>query len=190
MKLRMCPRPTFQTARAQRQDLARSFGKEARSTFVGGDVEVDNAVLQLLRDPLTAHGPQRARPRHRAAPGAAPAPGKLRLGKITLHRFARRAQSSSSSRSDGAERSDGSASWRRPGARSAGAMNAGVSDAQILDLLFRAGLFDGRARQRGFGRGVGLDCCGAVNISPAAGHGRHHDSAGQGHDGDRFVLAR
>lgn len=53
MSIRMVPiGPLFRQFVRSVRDLARSHGKLARLEVVGGDVEVDTTVLELLKDPL------------------------------------------------------------------------------------------------------------------------------------------
>lgn len=53
MSIRMVPvGPMFRQFVRSVRDLARSHGKLARLEVVGGDVEVDTTVLELLKDPL------------------------------------------------------------------------------------------------------------------------------------------
>jgi two-component system, chemotaxis family, sensor kinase CheA len=156
MKLRMVPvGPTFQQLARTVRDVARSLRKEARLDIVGGDVEVDNAVLQLLRDPLTHmvrnaidHGVEMPEERIRR--------GKPRAGRIAVR----------STRQTGAiiiELADDGAGINRERVlarareRGLATEDAGMSDAQVFALLFEAGFSTADGISDVSGRGVGLD---------------------------------
>ena len=49
------------------RDLAAELGKQVPLDVDGGDVELDREMIEMIRDPLTPHHPQRDRSRHRAA---------------------------------------------------------------------------------------------------------------------------
>lgn len=156
MKLRMVPvGPAFQQLSRTVRDLARSLGKETRLEIVGADVEVDNAVLQLLRDPLT-HMVRNALDHGIEMPDERIRRGKPRAGRITLR----------STRETGAiviELADDGAGIARERvlarARERGLVteDAGMSDAQVFGLLFEAGFSTADAVSDVSGRGVGLD---------------------------------
>lgn len=82
--IRMVPfEQVFQGLERAVRDLARDAGKEADVVLVGGDVELDRAVLEGLRDPLLAltrnafdHGIETASDRRAA--------GKPERGRITI----------------------------------------------------------------------------------------------------------
>jgi two-component system, chemotaxis family, sensor kinase CheA len=178
MKLRMVPvGPAFQQLSRTVRDLARSLGKEARIEIVGGDVEVDNAVLQLLRDPLI-HMVRNALDHGIEMPEERIQRGKPQAGRITLR----------STRQTGAiviELTDDGAGISRERvvarARERGLLSddAGLPDAQLFALLFEAGFSTADAISDISGRGVGLDVVrrnihslrGTVGIASQAGRG-------------------
>jgi two-component system, chemotaxis family, sensor kinase CheA len=156
MRLRMVPvGPTFQQLARTVRDLARGLGKEARLDVTGGDVEVDNAVLQLLRDPLT-HMVRNALDHGIEAPDVRAQRGKPRAGRIALR----------STRETGAiviELTDDGAGIDRERvlarARERGLLGEDntATDAQVLDVLFEPGFSTATAVSDVSGRGVGLD---------------------------------
>ena len=84
MKLRMVPvGPTFQQFARPVRDLSRSLGKHVRFEIEGGDVEVDNSVVQLLKDPLS-HMIRNAIDHGIEAPDVRRQRGKNPMGKIVL----------------------------------------------------------------------------------------------------------
>lgn len=84
MRLRMVPvGPTFQQFRRTVRDLSRSLGKDAKLLVTGGEVEVDNSVLQMLRDPLN-HMIRNALDHGIEAPQVREERGKPRSGRVLL----------------------------------------------------------------------------------------------------------
>jgi two-component system chemotaxis sensor kinase CheA len=132
------------------RDVSRSTGKRARLELEGDQVELDRHVLEELRDPLlhlvrnaVDHGLET--PEERTSAGK-PAEGVIRLS-------ARRAGSQLViSVSD-----DGSGVDLASLRRQSGAAGAELSDAQAMELMFRAGTSTAAAVTDISGRGVGLD---------------------------------
>jgi two-component system chemotaxis sensor kinase CheA len=84
MKLRMLPvGPSFQQYARTVRDLALEKGKLVVLDIEGGDVEVDNSVLQLLKDPLS-HMVRNALDHGIEEPAVRVAKGKPAKGRITL----------------------------------------------------------------------------------------------------------
>ena len=84
MKLRMVPvGPTFQRYARTVRDLALAEGKLAVLNIEGGEVEVDNSVLQLLRDPVS-HMVRNSLDHGIEKPAVRVAKGKAPKGIITL----------------------------------------------------------------------------------------------------------
>ena len=79
MRTRMVPVATI-TDKLQRavRDLARGQGKQIRWDARGTDTELDRGVLNQLVGLAAAPGPQRGRPRHRAARRSGRRPGSRR----------------------------------------------------------------------------------------------------------------
>jgi two-component system, chemotaxis family, sensor kinase CheA len=156
MKLRMVPvGPTFQQLARTVRDLARSLGKEARLDLVGGDVEVDNAVLQLLRDPLT-HMVRNAIDHGIEMPEERVRRGKPRVGCVAV-RSTRETGAIVIELSDDGSGIDRERVLARARERGLATEDAGLSDAQVYGLLFEAGFSTADAVSDVSGRGVGLD---------------------------------
>ncbi len=84
MGLRMVPvEATFRRHRRTVRDLSQSQGKQARLVIEAGGVELDNSVLQLLRDPLM-HMVRNAVDHGIELPEERLAKGKSPVGQITL----------------------------------------------------------------------------------------------------------
>ena len=49
------------------RDLSAELGKQVLVDIEGGDVELDREMIEMIRDPLDPHHPQRRRSRHREA---------------------------------------------------------------------------------------------------------------------------
>jgi two-component system chemotaxis sensor kinase CheA len=156
MSIRMVPvGPTFRQFVRSVRDLARSHGKVARLEVVGGDVEVDTTVLELLKDPLlhlvrnaVDHGLEK--PELRGSRGKNPC-GVIRLtaahsgGNIVV------------------KLEDDGAGFDRARildkAKGLGILSKKdeLRDEQIYDLVFRAGFSTADSVTDLSGRGVGLD---------------------------------
>jgi two-component system chemotaxis sensor kinase CheA len=156
MKLRMVPvGPVFEQFNRTVRDLAHALGKHARLEVAGADVEVDNAVLQLLKDPIT-HMVRNALDHGIELPDERERRGKPRTGRITLG--ARRDMGSIV-----IQLSDDGAGINRERllarARALGIVpdEGGISDSQLMDLLFEAGFSTADRVSDVSGRGVGLD---------------------------------
>ena len=178
MKLRMVPvGPALaQLARTVR-DLALALGKEARFEIAGGDVEVDNAVLQLLRDPLT-HMVRNAIDHGIEKPERRVALGKPRAGLVAIRCVRQPGAILIELADDGAgiERARLLAKARERGLL---APDAVPPDAQLFGLLFEAGFSTVDEVSDLSGRGVGLDVVrrnihalrGTVGITSQSGQG-------------------
>lgn len=87
MKARMVPiGPTFHPHARTVRDVAAACGKEARLVVEGEDVEVDTAVVEHVRDPLT-HMVRNAIDHGIEAPETRRAAGKDPCGTVTLRAF-------------------------------------------------------------------------------------------------------
>ncbi|HEX2157789.1 MAG TPA: hybrid sensor histidine kinase/response regulator [Actinomycetes bacterium] len=161
------------------RDITRELGKEADLEVRGGDVEVDRAVLEQLRAPLTHllrnaldHGLEAAEARARA--------GKPRRGSVVVAAAQREGMLSLEVADDGA----GIDPTRvRARAVERGLLSAEeadrADDREVLDLIFRSG-FSTATQVTGLsGRGVGLDVVrehverlhGTITLDTQAGRG-------------------
>jgi two-component system chemotaxis sensor kinase CheA len=161
------------------RDITRELGKEADLVVRGGDVEVDRAVLEQLRAPLTHllrnaldHGLETAEARARA--------GKPRRGSVVVAAAQREGVLQVEVADDGA--------GIDPARVRARALERGLftaeeaeraGDREVLDLVFRSG-FSTATQVTGLsGRGVGLDVVrehverlqGTITLDTEAGRG-------------------
>lgn len=156
MALRMVPiGPTFRQFARVVRDLARAHGKQARFVAEGGEVEVDNSVLQLLKDPLT-HMIRNALDHGIEPPERREALGKDRHGEIKLRAAHESGNIVIELSDDGAgldrERILGQAQAR-------GLVRDGqtLSETEIDALIFEAGFSTAERVTDLSGRGVGMD---------------------------------
>jgi two-component system, chemotaxis family, sensor kinase CheA len=156
MKLRMVPvGPAFQRLARTVRDLARSLGKEAHFDVVGGNVEVDNAVLQLLRDPLM-HMVRNALDHGIETPEERIRRGKPRSGLIAI-RSKRETGAIVIELVDDGAGIDRERVLARARARGLVSDEASAADAEVLELLFEPGFSTADTVSDTSGRGVGLD---------------------------------
>jgi two-component system chemotaxis sensor kinase CheA len=156
MSIRMVPvGPLFRQFVRSVRDLARSHGKLARLEVVGGDVEVDTTVLELLKDPLL-HLLRNAVDHGLEKPGVRESQGKNPCGLIRL----------TAAHSGGNVivklEDDGSGFDRArilEKAKRAGLVSGKeqLREQDIYDLVFRAGFSTAESVTDLSGRGVGLD---------------------------------
>lgn len=178
MRLRMVPvGPTFQQFRRTVRDLSHSLGKEAQLHVTGGEVEVDNSILQLLRDPLT-HMIRNSLDHGVETPDVREKQGKPRTGRIALR-----------ARHDAGniviEVEDDGAGLDREGvlakARSRGlvAQDRVLTAAELQRLIFEPGFSTSPVVTDVSGRGVGMDVVrrniealrGSISIASRRGRG-------------------
>jgi two-component system chemotaxis sensor kinase CheA len=178
MKLRMVPvGPSFQQLARTVRDMAQTLSREAHLEVVGGGVEIDNTVLQLLRDPLT-HMVRNALDHGVETPAAREKLGKPRAGRISL-RCARETSGVVIELAD-----DGAGINRErvvARARERGLLGeeTAQSDAQLFALLFEPGFSTAESVSDVSGRGVGLDVVrrnihalrGSISVASQPGHG-------------------
>jgi len=156
------------------RDLAHSSGKEVDLVIAGSRIEIDRAILEGLRDPLTHlvrnavdHGVEPAADRVAA--------GKSRRARIEVSAVLRGAQIEVSVDDDG--RGLNMEAIRAKARRSH--FDAPADDAQAAELIFVSGFSTAGIITEVSGRGVGLDAVkdkieamrGAVNVSWQEGRG-------------------
>jgi len=156
MKARMVPiGPTFHQHVRTVRDLATAQGKQARLVVEGEDVEVDTAVIEHIRDPLT-HMVRNAVDHGLEPPEVRRAQGKEPCGTVVL-RAAHEAGSMVIEVLD-----DGAGLDRRRIAEKAAALGLAadpsrVDDEEIARLVFEPGLSTSETVTEISGRGVGMD---------------------------------
>jgi len=178
MSIRMVPvGPLFRQFVRSVRDLARSHGKLARLEVVGGDVEVDTTVLELLKDPLL-HLLRNAVDHGLENPALRESQGKSPSGLIRL----------TAAHSGGnviVKLEDDGTGFDRARilekARRAGLVSAKeqIPDQDIYDLVFQAGFSTAESVTDLSGRGVGLDVVrrnvdtlrGTVEVASTSGKG-------------------
>ncbi|HUJ29526.1 MAG TPA: chemotaxis protein CheW [Myxococcales bacterium] len=157
------------------RDAAALCGKEARLEVEGGQTELDTAVLELLRDPLT-HLVRNAVAHGLESPDAREAAGKPRAGTVALR-----------ARAEGGwfvlEVADDGQGFDRDriaaAARERGRSVEGLTDEELDRLTFEPGFSTAREVTGLSGRGVGLDVVrhnlarlrGAVSVQSRRGEG-------------------
>lgn len=156
MKVRMVPvGPTFRYYTRVVRDLAQANGKEARLEIEGEDVEVDAAVIEHLRDPLT-HMIRNALDHGIEYPEVRRGRGKDSCGQMKLRAF-HAAGTIVIELSD-----DGSGLDRRrilERGKNLGLVGAGeiLADREIDQLIFEPGFSTAQTVTDLSGRGVGMD---------------------------------
>ncbi len=157
MKLRMVPvGPIFDEFRRAGRDLALRFGKRVRLELTGSEVEIDNSVLQLLKDPLT-HIFRNAVDHGIETPAEREALGKDPTGVISLRAYHRSGRLVIECEDDGAGLDRERITER---ARQLGHLPAAegrLTDADLLQLIARPGFSTAEVVTGLSGRGVGMD---------------------------------
>ena len=156
MKARMVPLgPVFHQHLRLVRDLAAAQGKQAHLAVEGGDAEVDTAIVEAIRDPLTHmirnavdHGVER--PEVRRARDKAP------FGRITLRAFHESGSIVIQVADDGGGLPRAHVAER---ARALGLVSdaSKVTDEEIGRLVFEPGLSTSATVTEISGRGVGMD---------------------------------
>jgi two-component system chemotaxis sensor kinase CheA len=169
--------PVFQQQVRIVRDLARAAGKAVQVHFEGQDVELDNAVIDRIRDPLM-HMLRNAVDHGIEDPALRASEGKPRAGTIVLRAFRDSGMVVIQVSDDGA-----GLDARRIGelGRSAGLLADGdrLSDERMASLIFTPGFSTATRVTAISGRGVGMDVVqrntaalrGAVSIASTAGQG-------------------
>lgn len=178
MKVRMVPvQPLFQQFHRHVHDLAQKHGKTARLVIEGSDVEIDTTVVDHLRDPILHmirnaidHGLETCEQRI--------AQGKPGFGTITL-------RASHELGSILIEIADDGAGFNRErilekaSALGISASSRNLSNEEIHNLVFEAGLSTAKQVTDLSGRGIGMDVVkrnverlrGSITIKSRPGHG-------------------
>jgi two-component system chemotaxis sensor kinase CheA len=178
MKLRMVPvGPTFRQFQRIVRDTARALGKEVDLKIEGVDVEVDMAVIEHLRDPLT-HMIRNSIGHGLELPDVRRSAGKPAAGTLVLRSFREAGTIVIEVSDDGAGISRERVLDR---ARERGLVgpNDGLTDAQITELIFHPGFSTAESVTDLSGRGVGLDVVrrnidavhGSLSVETAPGQG-------------------
>lgn len=183
MSIRMVPiGPMFRQFVRSVRDLARSHGKLARLEVVGGDVEVDTTVLELLKDPLL-HLLRNAVDHGLEKPAMRESQGKNSCGVIRVSAEHSGGNIIVKLQDDGAgfDRERIIEKATRIGLLSAKdqSRDQNIRDEDIYDLVFHAGFSTAESVSDLSGRGVGLDVVrrnidtlrGTVEISSNPGKG-------------------
>jgi two-component system chemotaxis sensor kinase CheA len=156
MKARMVPiGPSFHQHVRTVRDIATAQGKQARLVVEGEDVEVDTAVIEYVRDPLT-HMVRNALDHGIEAPEARRAAGKDPCGRLVLRAY-HEAGSMVIQVSD-----DGAGLDRKRIADKAVAMGLAsdggrLTDEDLARVVFEPGLSTAEKVTELSGRGVGMD---------------------------------
>jgi two-component system chemotaxis sensor kinase CheA len=178
MKARMVPiGPSFHQHLRTVRDVATAHGKQVRLVVEGEEVEVDTAVVEYVRDPLT-HMVRNALDHGIEPPDARRAAGKDPVGKLVLRAF-HDAGSMVIQVID-----DGAGLDRRRIAEKAVAMGlaadgARLSDEDLAGIVFEPGFSTAERVTEISGRGVGMDVVrrnvealrGSVAVESAPGRG-------------------
>ena len=178
MELRMVPLgPTFRQYIRTVRDLTAAHGKQARIVIEGENVEVDTAVIEHLRDPLT-HMIRNAVDHGIERPAERKALGKDPTGLVTLRAYHRAG-------SVVVQVSDDGAGLNRNAIRERARRQGGfgetdnLSDRELLALVFEPGFTTTESVTELSGRGVGMDVVrrniealrGSVGLESRAGEG-------------------
>jgi two-component system chemotaxis sensor kinase CheA len=157
MSLRMVPiRATFQKMARLVRDVARKFGKPVDFVTTGEDTELDKNVVDRIGDPLVHmvrnavdHGLEASAEQRRQA-------GKPEAGRIELRAFHRGGNIHIEIADDG-RGLDRQAILSKAIDRGLVAPDAEMTDQQVYNLIFEAGLSTAKAVTDVSGRGVGMD---------------------------------
>uniref|UniRef100_UPI001F5AA08A chemotaxis protein CheA n=1 Tax=Anaeromyxobacter sp. SG66 TaxID=2925410 RepID=UPI001F5AA08A len=155
-KARMVPiGPTFHPHARTVRDAAAALGKRARLVVEGEDVEVDTAVIEHIRDPLT-HMVRNALDHGIEPPDVRRARGKAPIGTVVLRAF-HEAGSMVIQVSDDGAGLDRARIAARAVAQGLAPDAARVTDEEAGRLVFEPGFSTADAVTELSGRGVGMD---------------------------------
>jgi two-component system chemotaxis sensor kinase CheA len=178
MKARMVPiGPSFQQHLRTVRDIATAHGKQARLVVEGEDVEVDTAVVEYVRDPLT-HMVRNALDHGIEPPAARRAAGKDPVGTLLLRAFHEAGSMVIQVIDDGAGL-DRKRIGEKAVAMGLAAEAARLSDEDVARIVFEPGFSTAERVTELSGRGVGMDVVrrnvealrGSVSIESEPGRG-------------------
>jgi two-component system chemotaxis sensor kinase CheA len=161
------------------RDLGGQCGRQVRLAMTGQDTELDRALLEAIKDPLT-HLVRNAIDHGIEAPADREAKGKPAEGVLSLRAYHNSGQVVIEVADDGAgiDPAKISAKAVERGLRTPAEL-AEMSDTELLQLIFEAGFSTAAAVTNVSGRGVGMDVVktnieaigGAIEIESAPGEG-------------------
>jgi two-component system, chemotaxis family, sensor kinase CheA len=156
MKARMVPiGPSFHQHLRTLRDVATAHGKQARLVVEGEDVEVDTAVVEYVRDPLT-HMVRNALDHGIEPPASRIAAGKDPTGKLVLRAFHEAGSMVIQVVDDGAGL-DRKRIAEKAVASGLAADGARLSDEDLERIVFEPGFSTAERVTEISGRGVGMD---------------------------------
>ncbi len=156
MQARMVPiGPTFQQHFRTVRDLAAAEQKQVRLVVEGEEVEVDTAVVEHIRDPLT-HMVRNALDHGLELPAEREGRGKDPCGRLTLRAFHEGAQVVIQVADDGAGL-DRERIVRRAVEKGLVAEGAQLTEDEVYGLIFEPGFSTREKVTEVSGRGVGMD---------------------------------
>ena len=178
LDVRMVPlRQVFEKLSRVGRRLRIDLDKEVDLEFAGGDTELDKLIVEQLVDPLV-HVVRNAFDHAIESPEERESAGKARVGRIRVEAFQRGNHVVVEVSDDG--RGIDVASLRRKAIeRGIVSDNEVLSEREVLNLIFEAGLSTRDAVSQTSGRGVGMDVVrsnlavlgGLVEVASAAGQG-------------------
>jgi two-component system chemotaxis sensor kinase CheA len=145
--------PTFRRHLRTVRDLARTTGKQVQLILEGEETEVDMSVVEALSDPLI-HMIRNAIDHGIESPEKRATSGKSAVGTITLRASHDRGEIVVQIADDGAGMQRDKIRAR---ALKTGVQTDGMSDRELLDLIFQPGFTTADAVTGTSGRGVGMD---------------------------------
>jgi two-component system, chemotaxis family, sensor kinase CheA len=180
MKIRMVPvEQLFRRFPRVVRDVAKSCGKEVNLTMRGQDTDLDKGILDALAEPL-AHLVRNSVDHGIESPAERVAAGKPAQGTVTLAAYHQGNQIVIEVSDDGRgiDRDKLVAKSIERGILNQSAA-AGLSESEVLDLIFHPGLSTAEQVTEISGRGVGMDVVrsvlerlkGAISIRTTAGQG-------------------
>jgi two-component system chemotaxis sensor kinase CheA len=156
MQARLVPLgPTFRQHQRTVRDLAAAEGKQVRLVLEGEEVEVDTAVVEHIRDPLT-HMVRNAIDHGIERPQARVARGKDPCGQLTVRAFHEGSQVVVQVSDDG-NGLDRERILRRAVERHLVADGAALTDDEVFAFVFEPGFSTAERVTDVSGRGVGMD---------------------------------
>ncbi len=161
------------------RDLSLELGKKIELDMRGADTELDRQVLELIKDPLT-HMVRNSADHGLEAPAARKAAGKPETGRIMLNAFHEGGHIIIEIADDGRGLAlDKIKAKAIANGLCTEAEAAGLTDQQIAQFIFKAGLSTAAKVTNVSGRGVGMDVVktniekigGTIELKTAAGKG-------------------